>query len=77
MIADPRTANGGVLPNHFFSVPLTSNFGLTHPNTFDIRTLRGLKLYNLSQAGFTTRFGRLSYYNSNAETLQFQVKIVF
>jgi hypothetical protein len=78
MTAIPRAANAGVLPNNFFSVPLTSTFGTASPYTYDIRTLNGLKLYDLYQAGFNTSFGQLSYYNNNnARTLQIQFKIVF
>jgi outer membrane receptor protein involved in Fe transport len=78
LTAVPRAGNSGVLPNNFFSIPLTSTFGLTNPNTYDIRTLQGLKLYDLYQAGFNTSFGQLSYYNNNnARLLQIQVKVVF
>ena len=65
----------GVLPANFFTIPLPTNFYGRAPNSFDITTLNGYKLYQLRTA-YATNFGTL--YNSNTPRyVQFGVKLYF
>jgi len=65
----------GVLPANFFTIPLPANFYGRAPNSFDITTLNGYKLYQLRTA-YATNFGTL--YNSNTPRyVQFGVKLYF
>ena len=74
MVNGQKTASGA-LPANFFTVPLGSNFYGKNPNSFDITTLQGYKLYQLRSA-YATNFGTL-YNNSTPRYLQFGVKLYF
>jgi len=64
-----------VLPANFFSIRLPSDFYGKQPNSYDITTLQGYKLYQLRTA-YATNFGTL--YNSNTPRyVQFGVKLFF
>lgn len=65
----------GALPPNFFTVPLPSGFALTNPNSFNITTLDGYKLYRVRQ-DFNTNFGQL-YYTDNERYLQFALRVFF
>ncbi|MDQ3256737.1 MAG: hypothetical protein M3R15_23070 [Acidobacteriota bacterium] len=77
-----RVINGvpnvnGQLPAAFFSVPVPEGFNTLQPNSFDITTLDGYKLYRLRQA-FNNSFVRLQ--NDSASSpryLQFGIKLYF
>jgi hypothetical protein len=64
-----------VLPNNFFTVPLPLGFGTMSPNSFNILTPNGYKLYQLANA-YNTSFGDLSVKNA-ARYVQFGIKIYF
>ncbi len=65
----------GALPLNFFSVPLPEGFVSRLPETFDITTLEGLKLYRLRQA-YDTSFGTLREVGS-PRYVQFGLRIFF
>ena len=65
----------GVLPVNFFSVPLPQNFWGLQPQSFDITTLPGYKLFRLRQT-YNTAFGDL-YQNGSSRYIQFGVKFYF
>jgi hypothetical protein len=73
--AQPRAANGGVLPVNFYSIPLPSNFAADTVNSFDIRTVTGLKDYQLRSV-YNTSWGTLSDLQ-NARYLQLSIRITF
>jgi hypothetical protein len=63
VLAITRRARGGAttgpLPANFFSRPIPRGFASTIPNSFDIRTEEGLKLYRLRNAFNSSEFGQL------------------
>jgi hypothetical protein len=65
----------GALPLNFFSVPVPQGFATRTANSFDIRTLEGLKLYRLRQV-YDANFGTLVP-NNNPRYIQFGVRIFF
>ncbi len=65
----------GALPVNFWSVPVPQGFATKDPNTFDIRTLNGFKLYRLRQT-YSTSFGQLRELGQ-PRYIQFGFKIVF
>ncbi len=67
--------NIGALPLDFFSVRVPEGFATTNPNSFDITSLQGLKLYRLRQA-YNTGFGTL-YAPASGRYIQFGVRIFF
>jgi hypothetical protein len=66
---------GGVLPADFFRIALPTGFYAKQPNTYDITTLQGYKLYQLRTA-YSTSFGTL-YNNNTPRYVQFGVKLFF
>ncbi len=75
LTAAPRAANGGVLPTTFYSVPLPANLAGLSTNSFDIRTLNGLKDYQLRSV-YNTSWATLSD-PANARYLQISVRFTF
>jgi len=74
MVNAQKTA-AGVLPASFYTIPLPPDFYGKQPNSYDITTLQGYKLYQLRTA-YSTNFGTL--YNSNTPRyVQFGVKLYF
>lgn len=65
----------GALPLNFFSVRVPQGFASRTANSFDIRTLEGLKLYRLRQS-YDANFGTL-FANNNPRYIQFGVRIFF
>jgi hypothetical protein len=65
----------GVLPVNFFRVPLPQNFWSMQPQSFDITTVQGYKLFRLRQT-YNTAFGDL-YQNGSSRYIQFGVKFYF
>ncbi|HVE58475.1 MAG TPA: carboxypeptidase-like regulatory domain-containing protein [Pyrinomonadaceae bacterium] len=65
----------GALPLNFFSVPVPEGFATRSPNSFDILTTEGLKLYRLRQA-YNTGFGTL-YSPPNGRYIQFGIRLFF
>jgi hypothetical protein len=65
----------GILPANFFTIPLPTGFYSKQPNSFDITTLQGYKLYQLRTA-YSTSFGTL-YNNGTPRYIQFGVKLFF
>jgi hypothetical protein len=65
----------GALPLDFFSVRIPEGFATRTANSFDIRTLEGLKLYRARQA-YDSNFGTL-FANNNPRYIQFGVRIFF
>jgi hypothetical protein len=65
----------GALPLNFFSVPVPEGFASRTANSFDIRTLDGLKLYRLRQT-YDANFGTL-FANNNPRYIQFGVRVFF
>lgn len=65
----------GALPLNFFSIRVPEGFATKNPNSFDITTLEGLKLYRLRQA-YNTGFGTL-FAPPNSRYIQFGVRIFF
>lgn len=66
----------GALPLDYFRIPIPEGFATTNPNTFDITTLQGLKLYRLRQA-YDTNFGALNAAFSQPRYIQFGIRIFF
>ncbi|HEY6187601.1 MAG TPA: carboxypeptidase regulatory-like domain-containing protein [Pyrinomonadaceae bacterium] len=68
----------GALPLDFFSVPVPQGFATRTPESFDITTLQGLKLYRLRQQFFTAadQFGTLRELG-NPRYIQFGIRIFF
>jgi len=65
----------GALKTDYFTIPLPQGFALANPNSFDITTLNGFKLYRLKQA-YTQSFGQLYAY-PNPRYIQFGLKLFF
>jgi hypothetical protein len=63
------------LPLNFFHVAIPQGFATRNPNSFDIRTLEGLKLYRLRQS-YDANFGSLFAVN-NPRYIQFGIRIFF
>jgi hypothetical protein len=68
----------GALPLNFFSVPVPEGFATRRPESFDITTLEGLKLYRLRQQFFTAadQFGTLRELQQ-PRYVQFGIRIFF
>ena len=65
----------GALPLDFFSARIPEGFASRTANSFDIRTLEGLKLYRARQA-YDTNFGTL-FANNAPRYIQFGVRVFF
>ncbi len=65
----------GSLPANFFTVPIPQGFATMNPNSFNIETLNGYKLYALRNA-YQTTFGNL-YARSIPRYIQFGLKFYF
>jgi hypothetical protein len=65
----------GALPLNFFSVPVPQGFATRTPQSFDIATLEGLKLFRLRQS-YDANFGSLRAV-PNARYVQFGLRIFF
>ena len=65
----------GSLPTDFFHVPVPQGFAAKNPNSFDITTLNGFKLYRLRQA-YGNGFGQLRELGQ-PRYIQFGLKIYF
>ena len=65
----------GALPLSFFSARIPEGFASRTANSFDIRTLEGLKLYRARQV-YDTNFGTL-FANNAPRYIQFGVRIFF
>jgi hypothetical protein len=65
----------GALPLDFFSVPVPGGFATRTPQSFDITTLEGLKLFRLRQ-NYDANFGSLRAV-PNARYIQFGLRIFF
>ena len=74
-MVNAQKTGSGALPANFFTVPLGTNFYGKNPNSFDITSLQGYKLYQLRSA-YATNFGTL-YNNSTPRYLQFGLKLYF
>jgi hypothetical protein len=74
-MVNAQKSASGVLPPAFYTIPLPNDFYGKQPNSYDITTLQGYKLYQLRTA-YATNFGTL--YNSNTPRyVQFGVKLYF
>jgi hypothetical protein len=73
-----RTNGTGGLPLDFFHVPLPQGFASSTPNSFDIRSLAGYKLYRIRQT-YDANFGTLTGNSSatNPRYIQFGLRIFF
>ena len=67
---------GSNLPAGFFSIPVPQGFTQMNPNSFDITTLTGYKLYRLCQT-WDTRFGALNQSGEKPRLSQFSLKFFF
>jgi hypothetical protein len=77
IITSNRIAGTQRLPRDFLSLPVPQGFGRADPNSFDITTVQGLKLYILRNA-LAPSFGALSESNTSAaRAVQFTVKFIF
>ena len=74
LLASSRLPTGG-LPLNFFSVPVPEGFATRTPQSFDITTLEGLKLFRLRQS-YDPAFGTLRAVE-NARYIQFGIRIFF
>jgi outer membrane receptor protein involved in Fe transport len=75
LITSSRLASGA-LPLDFFHIQLPEGFATTNPNSFDITTLQGLKLFRLRQS-YDTNFGALNAGFSQPRYIQFGIRIFF
>ena len=71
-----RLPGGSNLPAGFFSIPVPQGFTQMNPNSFDITTLTGYKLYRLCQT-WDTRFGALNQSGEKPRLIQFSLKFFF
>jgi hypothetical protein len=67
---------GLALPANFYSIQLPQGFATRNPNTYDITTLNGYKLYMLRQS-YNTTFGSLTQGLQTERYVQLGVKIIF
>ena len=74
MVNGQKTA-AGALPANFFTIPLGQNFYGRDPNSFDITTLEGYKLYKLRTV-YNPAFGTLNN-NNTPRAIQFALKLYF
>ena len=65
----------GAIPTSFYSIPVPTGFATRNPNSFDITTLEGMKLYRLRQT-YNTNFGTLFAVN-NPRYIQFGIRLFF
>jgi hypothetical protein len=65
----------GALPLDFFSIRVPEGFATRTANSFDIRTLEGLRLFRLRQT-YDANFGVL-FANNNPRYVQFGIRIFF
>jgi hypothetical protein len=65
----------GALPADFWSIPVPAGFATANPNSYDVRTLTGFKLYSLANT-YNNTFGNLSV-KSIPRYVQFGLKIYF
>jgi hypothetical protein len=65
----------GPQPLEFFRIPVPEGFATRNPNTFDIRTLEGLKLFRLRQT-YDANFGTL-FAVPNPRYIQFGIRVFF
>ncbi len=65
----------GALPLNFYSIPVPEGFATRVPNSFDIRTLTGLKHFRLRQT-YDANFGTLFAVN-NPRYIQFGLRFFF
>jgi hypothetical protein len=65
----------GALPLDYFHLPVPQGFATTQPNSIDISTLNGYKLYRLRQS-YSTSFGTLRELG-NPRYVQLGIKIYF
>ena len=72
------TTPTGVLPLNFYNIQVPEGFATTNPNSFDITTLQGYKLYRLKNAygANGSGFGQLRELG-NPRYVQFGLKIYF
>jgi hypothetical protein len=75
-VTQNRVPGGAVLPPDFSSVPVPADFTQTNPNSFDITTVNGYKLYRLAQT-WDTRFGSLSTTGEQPRLIQFSFRLTF
>lgn len=74
MVNGQRTATGAI-PLDFFHIRIPEGFATKTPNSFDLTTLEGYKLYRLRQT-YDANFGTLFAVN-NPRYIQFGIKFVF
>jgi hypothetical protein len=81
MITSARVPGTQVLPRDFFRIQLPQEFFATAPNSFDISTLQGLKLYRLRQSYTADRWGFLDVAPGRSgytpRFIQFALKLYF
>jgi hypothetical protein len=65
----------GAIPLNFYSIQVPEGFATRVPNSFDIRTLEGMKLYRL-RGTYDANFGTLFAVN-NPRYIQFGVRVFF
>ncbi|HQZ95670.1 MAG TPA: carboxypeptidase regulatory-like domain-containing protein [Pyrinomonadaceae bacterium] len=65
----------GAIPLNFYSIPVPEGFATRNPNSFDIRTLTGLKHYRL-RGTYDANFGTLFAVN-NPRYVQFGLRLFF
>ncbi len=65
----------GAIPLNFFSLPVPQGFATRIPNSFDITTLEGIKLFRLRQS-YDANFGTLGAV-SNPRYIQIGVRVFF
>jgi len=68
--------SNGVLPTDFFTMQLPANFNTAQPNSYDIRTLNGYKLWRLRSA-YNNSFGTLFNPGGSSRYIQFGLKVYF
>jgi hypothetical protein len=66
----------GAIPLNFFSIPVPEGFATRNPNSFDVTTLQGQKLYRLRQT-YDTNFGTLFSPVTNPRYIQFGIRLFF
>lgn len=67
--------SSGAIPLNFYSIALPEGFATRTPNSFDITTLEGMKLYRLRQT-YDANFGTLFAVN-NPRYIQFGIRLFF
>ena len=76
MIVANRIPGATAMPANFFSIPVPEGFTQMNPESFDLTTVTGYKLFRLDQT-WDQRFGTLSTTGEQPRLVQFSARFTF